>query len=225
MLKSFEVSPICLIETPFKEKFGIPRQPMLVPEALGKMEFPKNDFFMEAFRGIEGFSHLWLIFSFDQAIDEGHKALVRPPRFFGKEKWGVFATRSPHRPNHMGLSAVKFKSIDYGSSKITLWVKGVDLVSGTPILDIKPYIAYTDAYPEAESGPFQYRPEFMKVKWKSDLKLDVEAKNLIEKVIALDPRSGLDQADIFGVSIAGYNVRFKCVEDHFEILEVTRERT
>lgn len=223
MLKSFESIPICLIETPFKEKFGVPRQPMLIPEALGKMEFPKNDFFMEAFRGIEGFTHLWLIFSFHEVIEEGYKALVRPPRFLGKEKWGVFATRSPHRPNHLGLSAVKFKKIEYGPYKITLWVEGVDLVSGTPVLDIKPYVAYTDAYPEATAGPFQDKPVSKSVEWKCEVKINDTIRILIEKVIGLDPRSGLDQTETFGVSVAGYNVRFKFIENHFEILDVTRE--
>jgi tRNA-Thr(GGU) m(6)t(6)A37 methyltransferase TsaA len=222
-LKSFELTPLCLIETPFKEKFGVPRQPMLIPEALGKMEFPKNDFFMEAFRGIEGFSHLWLIFSFHQAIPEGHKALVRPPRFSGKEKWGVFATRSPHRPNHLGLSVVKFKSIEIGADKITLLVEGVDLVSGTPIMDIKPYIAYTDAYSDALSGAFQHRPEFKTVKWMVAPEMDSATKILIEKVIGLDPRSNIEQMETFGVSIAGYNIRFRMSGLEFEILEVTRE--
>ncbi len=223
MSRSIEVSPICIIETPFKEKFGIPRQSMLIPEALGKMEFPKNDFFMEAFRGIEGFSHLWLIFSFHEAVGEGAKALVRPPRFSGKEKWGVFATRSPHRPNHLGLSVVKFKSIDYSSSKIILMVEGVDLVSGTPIMDIKPYIAYADSYPLATSGPFQESPIFKKVVWKTEAEMNPETKRLIEKVIGLDPRSGADQMDSFGVSIAGYNVRFQMTDGEFVILEVTKE--
>ena len=223
MLKLFEHTPICLIETPFKEKFGVPRQPMLISEALGIMEFPKNDFFMEAFRGIDGFSHLWLIFSFHEVIQEGYKALVRPPRFSGKEKWGVFATRSPHRPNHLGLSVVKFKSIDYGHDKITLIVEGVDLVSGTPIFDIKPYIGYADAYPQAHSGPFQHRPEFKSVKWKVETEINQATKVLIEKVIGLDPRPSIDQTESFGVSVAGFNVRFKFVEDHFEILEVTKE--
>lgn len=222
MLKSFELTPLCLIETPFKQKFGVPRQSMLIPEALGKMEFPKNDFFMEAFRGIEGFSHLWLIFSFHEAVGEGAKALVRPPRFSGKEKWGVFATRSPHRPNHLGLSVVKFKSLDFNSNKIVLMVEGVDLVSGTPILDIKPYIAYADSYPQASSGPFQQSPGFKKVVWKVEAEINPDTKLLIEKVIGLDPRSGSDELEVFGVSIAGYNVRFQMNDNEFVILEVTK---
>lgn len=215
------MNTLCLIETPFKEKFGVPRQSMLIPEALGVMEFPKTDFYMEAFRGIENFSHLWLIFSFHQVVEEGFKALVRPPRFQGKEKWGVFASRSPHRPNHLGMSVVTFKSIEYGAHKITLTVAGVDLVSGTPIVDIKPYIAYTDAYPEAVSGSFQEKPEFKPVKWMCETQLDSTTKTLIEKVIALDPRPGFDQDNSFGVSVAGYNVRFKMENGEFLILEVS----
>ena len=197
---------------------------MLVLEALGKMEFEKNDFFMEAFRGIEQFSHLWLIFSFHEVLSEGFKALVRPPRFLGKEKWGVFASRSPHRPNHLGLSVVKFKSIEIGASKITLWVEGVDLVSGTPILDIKPYIAYSDAHPEAVSGPFQKRPEWKKVRWIIPIEIDESTKVLIEKVIGLDPRPSFDQHEAFGVSVAGWNVLFRSVEDEFEIFELVKEQ-
>ena len=214
---------LCEIKTPFKEKFGIPRQSLLIPEAIGVMSFPKNDFYAEAFRGIENFSHLWLLFSFHQVIDEGSKALVRPPRFSGKEKWGVFASRSPHRPNHLGLSVVKFKNIEFLEKEIVLTVEGVDLVSGTPILDIKPYIAYTDAYPEAVSGPFQKKPEIKKVNWKINVEIDHITKVLIEKIICLDPRPGFVQLQEFGVSVAGYNVRFIFRENEFDILKITKE--
>jgi tRNA-Thr(GGU) m(6)t(6)A37 methyltransferase TsaA len=217
------MTPIGFIQTPFKEKFGVPRQPLLVEEALGVIEFPKNDFFMEAFRGIEAFSHLWLLFSFHLAIEEGVKALIRPPRFSGKEKWGVFASRSPHRPNHLGLSAVKFKSIEYGHHNIQLIVEGVDLVSGTPIWDIKPYIPYSDAHPEAKCGPFQSPPSLGTVKWRADVDIPQEKKILIEKVIALDPRPGFDQTSLFGVSIAGYNVKFRAEDIFFIIEDVIKE--
>lgn len=220
LISSLAMTPLCLIETPFKEKFGIPRQPLLIPEAWGKMEFEKNDFYAEAFRGIEEFSHLWLIFEFHEAVKEGAKALIRPPRFQGKEKWGVFASRSPHRPNHLGLSVVKFKKIDYGPNKITLWVEGVDLVNGTPIFDIKPYIRYADSVPEAVSGPFAEAPEFKNVVWKVEKPKDWQ---LIEKVIALDPRPGFDHEAEFGVSVAGYNVRFAYSDGHFVINKVTTE--
>lgn len=221
-MKSFDLTPICTILTPFSEKFGIPRQPLLVPEALGIMEFPKNDFFMEAFRGIEGFSHLWLIFSFHEAVAEGHKALVRPPRFLGKEKWGVFATRSPHRPNHLGLSAVKFKSIEYADKKIILTVEGVDLLSGTPVFDIKPYIPYADSVDNATALHFENSPSVKPVKWESHVELELHIKTFIEKVVGLDPRPGFDQDTSFGVSVAGYNVRFRCVDEEFIIEEVSK---
>lgn len=220
LLSSTTMTPLCTIETPFKEKFGVPRQSLLVPEALGMMVFPKNDFYAEAFRGIEHFSHLWLIFSFHQAIDEGFKALVRPPRFLGKEKWGVFASRSPHRPNHLGMSVVKFKSLEFKAEKIVLTVEGVDLVSGTPILDIKPYIAYSDALVEAKSGPFHEKPNLKKVKWSFEPDLPLEKKILIEKVIALDPRPGFDQSEEFGISVAGYNARFRVQDGEFLILSL-----
>jgi tRNA-Thr(GGU) m(6)t(6)A37 methyltransferase TsaA len=217
------MNPICFIETPFKEKFGIPRQPLLITEAWGRMDFPKDDFYTEAFRGIETFSHLWLIFSFHQAAEEGVKALVRPPRFLGHEKWGVFSSRSPHRPNHLGLSVVKLKNLEIGKTKITLWVEGVDLVSGTPIFDIKPYLPYADSHPEAKSGPFQEAPIFKKVIWLVEVLVDPAIRSLIEKVIALDPRPGFDQEQSFGVSVAGYNVRFKSQDDGFVIESISKE--
>lgn len=220
LLSSPSMTPLCSIETPFQEKFGVPRQPLLIPEAMGILRFPKNDFYMEAFRGIESFSHLWLIFSFHQAVEEGFKALVRPPRFLGKEKWGVFASRSPHRPNHLGMSVVKFVAIEFNASEVVLKVSGVDLVSGTPIFDIKPYIAYTDAIADSVSGPFQERPEFKKVRWDCEVDLDSQTRVLIEKVIGLDPRPGFDQEEEFGVSIAGFNVRFKMVEGEFVIKQL-----
>lgn len=215
------MTPLCTIETPFKEKFGVPRQSLLVPEAEGKMVFPKTDFYTEAFRGIENFSHLWLLFSFHQAVEDGFKALIRPPRFSGKEKWGVFASRSPHRPNHLGMSVVKFKSVEVGEKNIVLTVEGVDLVSGTPILDIKPYIVYADSYPEALSGPFQQRPLNKSVVWKTEMLIDEKIKTLIEQVISLDPRSGSESPESFGVSVAGYNVRFQMEHGSFVILSVS----
>lgn len=215
-------NPITHIKTPFREKFGVPRQPLLVPEAKGILEFPKNDFFVEAFRGIENYSHLWLIFSFHQAVEEGHKALVRPPRFDGTEKWGVYATRSPHRPNHLGLSVVKFEKLIFTDSKVVLEVSGVDLLNGTPIFDIKPYLPYTDVVENAQAGVFNPAPEYKRVNWKIDFK--GKEKALIEKIIALDPRPRTDDRSEFGVSIAGYNVRFCAHDNEFEIVNITAEK-
>lgn len=211
------MTPICLIETPFPEKFGVPRQPLLIEEAWGKMTFPKTDFYVEAFRGIEESSHLWLIFEF-HLVEGPFNGLVRPPRFENKKKMGVYATRTPHRPNRLGLSVVKFDRLEFLDREVVLWVKGVDLVNGTPIFDIKPYVPYVDRV-EA-SSPFDERPVFYPVEWECE---KVKESELIEKVISLDPRPGQDKdsGEEFGVSIAGWNVRFRW-EDGFKILSVKR---
>lgn len=213
------MKPISLIKTPFHEKFGVPRQSLLISEAIGVMSFPKNDYYHEAFRGIEDSSHLWLVFVFHQVNENQLNGLVRPPRFEGRKKMGVFATRSPHRPNRIGLSVVKFEKIEYLPNEIKLTVSGVDLVDETPILDIKPYVPYCD-HVEAVT-PFTEKPNFYPVVWKCE---KVSDDTLIEKVIALDPRPGHDKntEDEFGVSIAGYNVRFRFLLDHFEIVSAVR---
>lgn len=213
-----QLEPLCFIRTPFVEKFGVPRQPLLVEEAIGEMVFPKNDFFMEAFRGIETFSHLWLIFSFHQVSENSIQALVRPPRYEGKMKLGVFATRSPHRPNRLGLSVVKFVKLEERSDGIHLFVSGVDLVDGTPIVDVKPYVPYVDSV-EAVAPLFAQAPEKLPVIWKCQAPPE---KSLIEQVIALDPRPGHqkdDDAD-YGISLAGFNVRFRKAGEHFEIFMI-----
>jgi tRNA (adenine37-N6)-methyltransferase len=212
---------LTFIHTPFKEKFGVPKQSLLVEEAWGKMIFTKDDFFSEAFRGIEKSTHLWLIFEFHLVEEANVKALVRPPKFEGKEKWGVFATRSPHRPNRLGLSVVKFERLEFLEKEIHLWVSGVDLVDGTPILDIKPYIPYVDRVEGARSEMFE-RPVEGEILWKCEAP---SSRALIEKVVALDPRPGHDRKtqESFGVSIGGYNVRFEYIAGVFEILECVRE--
>jgi tRNA-Thr(GGU) m(6)t(6)A37 methyltransferase TsaA len=208
------MTPITSIHTPFPEKFGIPRQSLLVNEARGRLKFPKNDFYHEAFRGIEESSHLWLIFAFHLIKEDNFNGLVRPPRFEGKKKMGVYATRSPHRPNKLGLSVVKFESIQYLENEIVLEVSGVDLADGTPIYDIKPYVPYTDRVDAI--SPFQKQESFP-VTWNCEKVLEGE---LIEKIIALDPRPqhDKDSQEEYGVSIAGYNVRFKFLVTHFEII-------
>ena len=212
------LEPLCLIKTPFKEKFGVPRQSGLVEEAEGELVFPKNEFYSEAFRGIEQFTHVWLIFQFHQVPSDSVQALVRPPRFEGKLKLGVFATRSPHRPNRLGLSVVRFLRLEEKGNSIHLFVGGVDLVDGTPILDIKPYIPYADSVVDATADLFE-APEKSKVIWKCN---PPPEKKLIEDVIALDPRPGHQKDDnsVYGVTIHGHNVRFQKSQDGFEILEV-----
>lgn len=202
------MNPITHIKTPFHEKFGVPRQPLLIAEALGVMHFQKNDFYSEAFRGLENFSHLWLIFQFHQVEDAPYNGLVRPPRFEGKKKLGVFATRSPHRPNRLGLSVVKFEKLEITDDEVILTVSGVDMVSGTPVFDIKPYIPYGDRIESAIAEEFTSPPRFMPVQWKCEKPKDWL---LIEKVVGLDPRPGHARSskEEFGVSVAGWNIRFR----------------
>jgi len=188
---------------------------------MGEMVFPRNDFYSEAFRGIENFTHLWLIFGFHQVPEDSVQALVRPPRFEGKMKFGVFSTRSPHRPSRLGLSVVKFVSLEDKNGEIRLVVSGVDLVSGTPIFDIKPYIPYADSISEARAPLFENPPEKTPVLWKCD---PPPEKKLIEETIALDPRPGHQKDDnsSYGVTLSQLNIRFRKAQDGFEILEVIR---
>lgn len=216
---------IVKIETPFTQKFGIPRQPLLIEEAIGKMVFTKNDFFSEAFRGIENFSHLWLIFHFHGVEENDSRALIYPPRLEGKVKLGVYATRTPHRPNRLGLSVVKFERIEVLKDTIVLTVSGVDLMNGTPIFDIKPYIPYCDSVKNAEAKIFDSSPGFLSVHWRCPYEGTVELRTLIEKVIGLDPRPAQDKKEnySYGVSVGGYNVRFEKGDEGFVITEMTKE--
>ncbi len=220
------LEPLCFIKTPFNEKFGVPRQSLLVEEAIGEMVFPKNDFYAEAFRGIESFSHLWLIFEFHQVDSESVQALVRPPRFEGKMKLGVFATRSPHRPNRLGLSVVKFVRLEEKKESIHLYVSGVDLVNGTPILDIKPYVPYADSI-AAEAPLFDSAPGRNLVFWSCRNDLSEEEKLLIEQTVSLDPRPGHQKNETasYGLTLNNLNIRFQKTDSGFEIFEITETKT
>lgn len=151
--ETYEIEPIAHIRTSFPEKFGIPRQSGLVAEAKGTIVFEPKYRDPDALRGIEGFSHLWLIWGFSAVEQDGFTPLVRPPRLGGNEKRGVFATRSPFRPNELGLSVVRLEGAEKTKGKgVVLNVSGVDLLDKTPIYDIKPYIPYADAHPDARGG-------------------------------------------------------------------------
>ena len=148
-----DITPIARIETPFAEKFGVPRQSG-VAACPGRIVFepPYRD--PAALRGLEDFSHIWLIWQFDRALRQDWSPTVRPPRLGGNTRMGVFATRSPFRPNGLGLSSVALERIEWDTPEgPVLHVRGADLVSGTPIFDIKPYLAYTDSHPDAAGGP------------------------------------------------------------------------
>jgi len=146
-----EISPIAYAKNGFTEKFGIPRQSGLVEEVVSRIVVKKEYSVREAFRGLEGFSHIWLIWGFSEAVREKWSPTVRPPRLGGNKRVGVFATRSPFRPNSLGISCVRLCSIEHGENTV-LTVAGADMMNGTPVYDIKPYLPFTDSRPDAVDG-------------------------------------------------------------------------
>ncbi|PKF78211.1 tRNA (N6-threonylcarbamoyladenosine(37)-N6)-methyltransferase TrmO [Vibrio sp. vnigr-6D03] len=157
------ISPIGFVESPYKEKFAVPRQPRLAPHSTARIRLCGKANSPEAIRGIEQFSHIWLLFLFDQNLSGGWKPTVRPPRLGGNERIGVFASRSTFRPNGMGMSAVELKGITKEGDQVFLELGSVDLVDGTPIMDIKPYIPYSDSIPNATGGYADQEPETLEV--------------------------------------------------------------
>lgn len=212
-----QIEPIAFFRSPLKEKFGTPRQSGLVPGLPGRIEFC-DGFEPAMLDGLDEFDYLWLIWGFSlNNHDAAHSAKVRPPRLGGNEKKGVYATRSPYRPNPLGLSSVKISSID--AAKGSIEVSGADLVDGTPVFDIKPYIEYADAHTGIRSGFASSAPD-------SRLQV-VYAKGLagsetLSKILSLDPRPAYhdDPERIYGLSYAGKNVRFKVEGNILKVLEI-----
>lgn len=214
---------IASIRTPYKQKFAIPRQPGLVNSALGKVEFTAEFSDPNYLRGIEQFSHLWLIFQFHHTTEQGWSPMVRPPRLGGNTKVGVFATRSPFRPNNMGLSVVKFVDVEYQKGQLVLVVSGMDLLDGTPILDIKPYVPYADSLPHACGGFAQFEPQLMAVDYTAEANKQLSGlqgnypnlKSLITEVLAQDPRPAFktdNHADkSYGMNLYDLNIRWKVI--------------
>jgi tRNA-Thr(GGU) m(6)t(6)A37 methyltransferase TsaA len=205
------------INTCYGEKFGVPRQSGLVDEAWGDLIFEPEFRNPDAVRGLEGFSHVWLVFVFHQATRNEWKPTVRPPRLGGNERVGVFASRSPFRPNPIGLSVVRLDEIDLNHPDgPILRLRGVDLVDGTPILDIKPYIPYADALPDASAGFAPSPPSLLAVSWLDDAAegIDPKSRAVIESTLAIDPRPAYqnDNKREYGCLICGFNVRWS-VED------------
>jgi tRNA-Thr(GGU) m(6)t(6)A37 methyltransferase TsaA len=223
------------MKSPYKEKFGIPRQPNLVEvEAYIEMQGLYND--LLAFEGIEEFSHLWLLWQFhDNKNQENSKfrPQVRPPRLGGNQKIGVFATRSMYRPSPIGLSVVKLKEVKKVGKTVRVYVTGSDLLDGTPIVDIKPYIHYSDAVMEAQSGYAQEEPVRKYVVWSEQAELEreqlVHTKGLSEQVIrelaevlSLDPRPAYQENPerIYGMRFADFNIKFIVNETSVLIVEI-----
>lgn len=220
-----EMKVIARIHTPFAEKFGVPRQSGLAPTT-GRIVFQPEYRNPDALRGLEGFSHLWLVWVFDRAVRDTWSPTVRPPRLGGNERMGVFATRSPFRPNPIGLSSVELASVElHTPDGPVLHVRGADLVDGTPILDIKPYLPYCDAHSDARGG-------FTDGLSGSALTVDcpevllhripeAERHGLLA-VLGGDPRPRYqeDPMRVYGLSYAGYNVKFRVDGERLTVVDV-----
>lgn len=202
------------IETDFKEKFGIPRQSGLVKESKGRILFEKEYNVPEAFRGLEAFTHIWVLWQFSEAVREDFTPTVRPPLLGGNRRMGVFATRSPFRPNNIGLSALKLDRVEITEKEgVVLHVSGADLLDGTPVFDIKPYLPYADSIPDAVGGFTETLEERrLEVSFPEELLLKVreDKRSALVAVLAADPRPSYqnDPERVYGMRFAEYEVRF-----------------
>lgn len=221
---------IARIHTDFKEKFGIPRQSGLVDSLRARIVFEPEYRVKEALRGIEDFSHLWLIWEFSEAKREDWSPTVRPPRLGGNKRVGVFATRSPFRPNPVGLSSVKLVGIEHTKGEgDVLIVSGADLMDGTPIYDIKPYLPFTDAHPDAKGGFADEKKAYAaEVIIPDKVAAQVDAARLeeIRELLLQDPRPSYRDDDDreYGMSYAGLEISFKATDSTLEVIGIRKEK-
>jgi len=224
-----EISPIAYMHSDFPEKFGIPRQAGIVRELESLVVFEPEYRDPEALRGIEGFSHLWLIWQFSAALTERFSPTVRPPRLGGNVRMGVFATRSPFRPNSLGLSCVELKAVEARPSLGTvLVVRGADLMDGTPIFDVKPYIPYADCRPEARGGFAPDAGATLRVEIPPELleKIPTDKREALRGVLANDPRPRYqhDAARIYAMDFASLTLRFSVDGDSLHVREIEEKQ-
>jgi len=220
---------IATIHTDFPSKFGIPRQGGLVNALKATVTFEPEYRDATALRGLEGYSHLWLIWLFSESVMDGWSPTVKPPRLGGNRRMGVFATRSPFRPNPLGLTCVKLEGIELsGPQGPLLRVAGADLMDGTPIFDIKPYVPYADCHPEATGGFTDgIRYERLDVDFPEALLGDIppDKRQALIEVLAQDPRPGYRHGEAsrrYGVAFAGYDVRFTVEGNALTVVEVVK---
>lgn len=220
------INPIAFFESPLKSKFGIPRQSGLVSELTGRIVFVPEFRHKEAVRGLEDFSHLWLIWEFSANRDAKKSLTVRPPRLGGNERVGVFASRSPFRPNNLGLSCVQLDRVEQDPVLgPVIWVKGADIMDGTPIYDVKPYVAYADAHPEAKCGfvdDVAWEPLEVVIPEECASffsRADLEA---LRATLAQNPcpRYHHDPERIYGMQFLQYDVRFKVSKTVIQVVTI-----
>ena len=226
---TYRLNPIGYVRSCFKEKFAIPRQPLLAPAAQGCIELLPPYDQADAVAGLEDISHIWVIFLFHKTLESTPRLKVRPPRLGGNKSIGVFASRATHRPNGIGQSAVRLERVEVGR----LWVSGIDLLDGTPVLDIKPYVPYADSLPMAHNAIAEYAPKLIAVSWQASaleqaqahaLRLQQPVVELVEQCLAQDPRPAYQQPTperIYGVQFWDVQVRWRYLTlEQIEVIEV-----
>lgn len=214
---SLLIRPIGIVHSCYTEKFGIPRQPGLVPSAWATVELFPEFAREEAVRGLEAYSHIWVIFRFHATAAQGWTPTVRPPRLGGNARVGVFATRSTFRPNAIGMSAVRLKRVEKNSGRVLLHLSGADLLDGTPVIDIKPYLPYADAIPDAAAGFAQAGPSgCLDVRFEPPAaafcaRCDEPLEALLREILAQDPRPSYHSLDGkgYGMRLSRYEVKWR----------------
>lgn len=229
-MSTFAFEQIGVIRSPYKEKFAVPRQPGLVKHGGGELHLlpPYNQ--PDAVRGLEDFSHLWVLFVFHQTMEGGWRPTVRPPRLGGNARMGVFATRSTFRPNPIGMSLVKLHGIRCQKDQVILQLGGLDLVDGTPVVDIKPYLPFAEALPDAQASYAQQAPAAdVAVTFTPDVEAQLSRlekryphfKTFLCEVLAQDPRpaykKGEEQGKTYAVWLLDFNVRWRVTDGGFEV--------
>lgn len=219
-----ELVQIAHVECDFSEKFGIPRQSGLVMTK-AKIVFEKEFANPDAVRGLEDYSHIWLLWHFSKMEKEGYSPTVRPPRLGGNKRMGVFATRSPNRPNPIGLSSVRLRAVEIKNGVPVLHVEGADLVSGTPIFDIKPYLAFTDSHPDANGGfadTVKEHSQRVEISDEIALSVDEESLTLIKELLSQDVRPSYqnDENRVYGLTFGKYDVKFKSYGDVVTVVSI-----
>lgn len=220
-----EIEPIGKVLTDFSEKFGIPRQSGRIEEIEGRIELNVPYCSHDYIKDIEQYSHLWIIWGFSENEQKKKHATVRPPRLGGNARIGVFASRSPFRPNNLALSCVKLKDVIENNGRYELIIGGADMLDGSPVYDIKPYINYTDCVHEAKSGFAEENKDYsLKVRGKIELAeiLPKKKRTALMKILADDPRPAYqdDESRIYGFKYAGFEVKFRVCKDELEIVDI-----
>lgn len=221
------IQPIARMKSDFPGKFGIPRQSGLVEELRSTILFEPEFRNPDTLRGLEGYSHLWLIWQFSEAVRSTWSPTVRPPRLGGNVRMGVFATRSPFRPNNLGLSCVRLLGVEQTKDGTVIHVAGADLMDGTPIFDIKPYIPYSDCHPDALGGFTDTAGDFLlNVEFPEELLmlLPTDKREAAKAVLSHDPRPSYqkDSDRIYGLPFAGFDIRFTVRENVLTVCEVIK---